>query len=52
MIDFGYVFRRVLYYMQNPEQLFPPASDTKQAAEIEKMRKAISDFATQKEKFI
>ena len=44
MIDFSYILQRVIYYMQNPEQLFPPASDAQQAAEIEKMRKAVSDF--------
>ena len=44
MIDFSYMLQRVIYYMQNPEQFFPPASDARQAAEIEKMRKALSDF--------
>ena len=44
MIDFSYILQRVIYYMQNPEQLFPPASDARQAAEIKKMRKALSDF--------
>ena len=48
MIDFSYVFQRIIYYMQNPEQLFPPASDARQAAEIEKMRKAVSDFCDAK----
>lgn len=44
MMDFGYVFQRVLYYMANPDQKLPVASDIGQAAEIEKMRKAISDL--------
>ncbi len=48
MIDISYIIQRVVYYMQNPEQLFPPASDARQAAEIEKMRKALSDFCDAK----
>ena len=48
MIDISYIIQRIFYYMQNPEQLFPPASDARQAAEIEKMRKAISDFCDAK----
>lgn len=48
MIDIGYIFQRVIYYMQNPEQVFPAASDARQASEIEKMRKAISDLCDAK----
>lgn len=48
MIDFSYILQRVIYYMQNPEHIFSPASDERQAAEIEKMRKAISDFCDAK----
>lgn len=48
MIDIGYLFQRVLYFMQNPQQILPPASDVRQTAEIEKMRKAVSDFCEAK----
>lgn len=43
-MDWGYMFQKILYYMANPDQRLPVASDIGQAAEIEKMRKAISDF--------
>ena len=43
-MDFGYIIQKVCYYMMNPEQNLPVASDERQATEIEKMRKAISDF--------
>lgn len=43
-MDFGYIAQKVCYYMMNPDQNLPTASDEKQAAEIEKMRKGISDF--------
>ena len=43
-MDIEYMIQKVFYYMQNPEQLLPTASDARQAAEIEKMRKAIEDF--------
>lgn len=43
-MDFGYIVHKVCYYMMNPEQNLPVASDERQAVEIEKMRKAISDF--------
>jgi len=44
MMDIGYMAQRICYYMMNPEQNLPIASDERQAMEIEKMRKAISDF--------
>ncbi len=43
-MDIGYLFQRVYYYMDNPEQKLPTASNAEQATEIEKMRKAVSDF--------
>ena len=43
-MDFGYIIQKICYYMMNPEQNLPVASDERQATEIEKMRKAISDF--------
>ena len=43
-MDFGYIVQKICYYMMNPEQNLPVASDERQATEIEKMRKAISDF--------
>lgn len=48
MIDIGYIYQRVVYYMQNPEQIVPTVSDARQASEIEKMRKAISDLCDAK----
>ncbi len=44
MMDIGYIAQKVCYYIMNPDQNLPTASDEKQAAEIEKMRKGISDF--------
>lgn len=44
MMDFGYWAQKVCFYMMNPEQNLPIASDERQAAEIEKMRRAISDI--------
>lgn len=43
-MDFGYIVQKICYYMMDPEQDLPVASDERQAAEIEKMRKAISDL--------
>lgn len=43
-MDIRYLFQRVYYYMANTEQILPTASNAEQAAEIEKMRKAVSDF--------
>ena len=47
-MDIGYMIQKVFYYMQNPEQLLPTASDARQAAEIEKMRKSIEDLCDAK----
>lgn len=44
MTDIGYIAQKVCYYMMNPEQNLPIASDERQAMEIEKMRRAISDL--------
>lgn len=44
MMDIGYIAQKVCYYMMNPEQNLPIASDERQAMEIEKMRKAIYDL--------
>lgn len=44
MMDIGYIAQKVCYYMMNPEQNLPIASDERQAMEIEKIRKAISDL--------
>lgn len=44
-MDIGYIVQKICYYMMNPEQNLPIASDERQAMEIEKMRKAISDFS-------
>ncbi len=44
MMDIEYIIKKVFYYMMNPDQNLPTASNEEQAAEIEKMRKAISDF--------
>lgn len=52
MMDIGYLFQRVHYYMANPEKIIPTASNAEQAIEIEKMRKAISDFCEGKRKII
>lgn len=52
MIDIGYMIQRIIFYMQNPEQLLPEASDVKQAVEIEKMRKAVSDFCDAKREIL
>lgn len=43
-MDFGYIVQKICYYMMNPEQNLPIVRDEWQAMEIEKMRKAISDF--------
>lgn len=43
-MDFGYIVQKICYYMMDPEQDLPIAKDERQAMEIEKMRKAISDF--------
>ncbi len=43
-MDFEYFVQRICHYMMNPEQSVPIASDKRQAMEIEKMRKAISDL--------
>ena len=48
MNDLMYIIQRVSYYLQNPEQLLPTASDARQAAEIEKMRHAVEDIAEAK----
>lgn len=52
MMDIGYLMQRVYYYMANPKQNLPTVSNVEQAAEIEKMRKAISDFCEGKRKII
>ncbi len=44
MMDIGYIAQKVCYYMMNPDQNLPTVNDEKQAAEIEKMRKGLSDF--------
>ena len=44
MTDIGNIARKVCYYMRNPDPNLPTASDDEQGAEIEKTRKAISDF--------
>ena len=53
MMNISYLIQKVFFYMQNPEQQLPIASDARQAAEIEKMRKAVSDiFEAKREIFI
>lgn len=44
MMNFEYLIQKICFYMMNPEQNLPVTNDERQAAEIEKMRKAISDF--------
>ena len=44
MMDFTLFIQKVFQYMQYPEQTLPVANDQRQALEIEKLRKAISDL--------
>ena len=47
-MNIGYMIQKIFYYMQNPKQVLPTASDARQAAEIEKLRKAIKDLCEAK----
>lgn len=43
-MGFESIVQRICFYRMNPERDFPMASDEGQAIELEKMRKATSDF--------